>query len=386
GYLIGDVVACSDVDGDGHLDLVATRSECDSPSIYVESFGIVGWYGSEDDWSPTPGAPDFELSYDLGICDPSWSRWWREFSVGDIDGDGASEILVAMYPQKNSGAFPGTKECGVWVIPGGTYSGSGDLEDEVCDRYECEDLGWLQNPWVVDLYGDGINEVAIGNQFYSEGNGLVGLLSDPDPDECVTADMGALFHTSIVGTEGEYLGFSVAFGEIDLNDGTDAVISAYLNSTGEHYGGALYFFSDVGSLGETGLHASEVADAVVLGDVEECYFPGYNVVTVGDLDGDGYGEVLAGEAYLGSRPSVERSFHLLSGAALANASEPLTPLEADILAWETAATHLMGEEMVSGDFDGDGYGDIAIAQPDYPTGGYPEQGKVYIYLTGDYGL
>ncbi|MBN1334721.1 MAG: putative metal-binding motif-containing protein, partial [Deltaproteobacteria bacterium] len=67
GYLIGDVVACTDVDGDGHLDLVATRSECDYPSIFVESFGIVGWYGSEDDWSPTPGAPDFELSYDLGI-------------------------------------------------------------------------------------------------------------------------------------------------------------------------------------------------------------------------------------------------------------------------------------------------------------------------------
>ena len=46
----------------------------------------------------------------------------------------------------------------------------------------------------------------------------------------------------------------------------------------------------------------------------------------------------------------------------------------------------VGAVQASGDFDGDGYGDIAIGHSDWPNGNYPESGKVYIYLTSDWGL
>ncbi|MBN1334717.1 MAG: putative metal-binding motif-containing protein, partial [Deltaproteobacteria bacterium] len=288
GRLIGASVGCADLDGDGWLDLVAGRAESEFPGMHVERFGILGWYGGEDVWSSPPDSPDFELFYDLGVS--STERTDRKFGLGDVYADGASDILVAMTPEENPDISGAPDACGVWVIPGipgERYSGSSDLQNTVYARYVCEDSSdHPRNPQVAE-YGDGTIGLAVGLDRHDGYRGLLGLLS-PDPEEGVTADMGSSFHTSIIGTEGSHFGYHAVFDDIDGDRYIDALVAAPFDNTGEGGSGALYFFSDVGSLEGTSLDASEVADVVVVGSDWLQYFTWLGAVSTGDLDGDGY--------------------------------------------------------------------------------------------------
>lgn len=87
---------------------------------------------------------------------------------------------------------------------------------------------------------------------------------------------------------------------------------------------------------------------------------GTHVAAVGDVDGDGYGDVLVGA------PGIRRAY-LYRGSPSGVTSAPV--------AFVGAADSGFGEAVASaGDFNGDGYGDIAV--------GSPAAGTVSIFLGG----
>ncbi|MEU4547259.1 FG-GAP-like repeat-containing protein [Nonomuraea dietziae] len=103
-------LAMGDVDGDGHLDVVMA-----TPSLR----GLQVWYGSASGFSQFPGFS----AHDIGWFDAD-SGVGSDLAVGDVNGDGAAEIVLGAPDAAASGQ---TGAGGVAIIPGSTASPRGPV-------------------------------------------------------------------------------------------------------------------------------------------------------------------------------------------------------------------------------------------------------------------
>ena len=114
------------------------------------------------------------------------------------------------------------------------------------------------------------------------------------------------------------------------------------------------------------------ADAMIVGE-EEGDLAGASLAPAGDQNGDGYDDFFVGaignEAVSGGKGAV----YLLHGPVTGR----VELADADVKLW-SASKEYGGDELSTGDFDGDGVLDLAVGAPDY---GPASEGRVYV-LTG----
>jgi hypothetical protein len=112
---------------------------------------------------------------------------------------------------------------------------------------------------------------------------------------------------------------------------------------------------------------------------------GRSVAQVGDVNGDGHGDVVVGAPFQVTGGPLGGTAYLLlgdgSGGLTLSSWSPWTEVGSN-----QAGANFGLSVAGAGDVNGDGYADVLVGSPLYDGGGFNNRGRVYLYLGGSGGL
>lgn len=356
------VASAGDVNGDGYSDVLVgapawptgvTNQWRGKAYLFL---GSASGLSASAAWTKTGPQTESRFGYSLS-------------SAGDVNGDGYSDVIIGAYTQVNA---PGTGEGGAYVFHGsGTGLPATASWSVVSQQHSPSNTSTFGASVSLagDVNGDGYDDVIIGDNYYEH-----------------TADGGAnrggafVFHGSATGLSatpdwagyganyGDEFGNCVSFaGDVNGDGYGDVVIGAY-HIGGTQKGGAYVYLGSA----FTGLQASP---AWSVGGVLDGDMVGNSVSAAGDVNGDGYGDVVIGSAmkdwlYVDGG-AVE--VYLGSAGGLAGAAD-----------WSVLGNSL-GNELgtsvaLAGDVNGDGYSDIAAGMQQFTGSSFANAGGAALYM------
>jgi len=334
------VRTAGDVNGDGYADVVVGADR------YKQFTGrTYAYLGNASGLSATPifTATGEDVNNHFG---------YSVDTAGDVNGDGYDDIIVGAYHYKE---FTGR----VYVYAGNAsglcaapvFTVTGDMPNIYFGR----SVGTAG-----DVNGDGYDDVIVGAQAYDNWTGRVYVYA---------GSPGGLGATPIFSADGE--GPSDSFGHCaraagDVNgDGySDVVVGAH--GYGE-FAGRIYVY--LGSA--SGLDAARAR--AVTGEQVNGHF-GYSVDTAGDVNGDGYDDLIVGA----DRQSKNTGWvYVYAGSSSGPSATPIFTAtgegEHDYFGYSVGT---------AGDTNGDGYDDVIVGAYHYKD----STGRVYVYPGSARGL
>ncbi|MEZ5857723.1 MAG: integrin alpha [Geminicoccaceae bacterium] len=382
------VAGAGDVDGDGLADLVAGAP---GPGASGDGAGeAVLLYGAVLDGSPVIDLAAADQAAALRPTVLAGTAAGDETGIsvaggGDIDGDGFADIVIgARLGEAEYASYNG----GLSYVVRGQAGGLGErvelasLDGEGGFRVEGRamfDQSGRSVAMLGDVNGDGLDDVAISGQDASP-NGLAKageayVVFGQAGARAASLDPGDLDGSDGFIIEGVYengfAGFGLA-GAGDLNgDGFgDIVVGAYaaprpdLGPDGAAY---VIFGTDQGFSGRFSLGDLDGANGFAMRGPANGDGFGRSVAGVGDVDGDGFDDLLVGARYadrLGAEGGGEA--FVIFGRETFGAELDLASLIDDtggILGGWRIDGHLGFTVAGGGDVDGDGFDDLLVGEP-----------------------
>jgi hypothetical protein len=284
-------------------------------------------------------------------------------SAGDVNGDGYSDVLVGApnydAAKPNQGAFflfLGSST-GIDASKGILYKGDNFVEN---NNFGNSVSG------AGDVNGDGYSDVIVGSYAYSKGQTVDGAIY-------IYSGSAAGLNLTSVKIESKQvdaqLGFSAASaGDVNGDGYSDIIVGSPTFSHGEAYEGAAFIFK--GSATGISTTASDTLEAN-----QSNSFYGHSVASAGDVNGDGFSDVVVGAyrydgvsqkegaafVYLGSQSGVITAPHAILHGKHTNSSFGISVSSA-------------------GDINGDGYSDVIVGSPAHDS-----DGAVILYLASSQG-
>ena len=326
----------ADLDGDGFGDATTAAAACEAPSGTTAN----GLDCDDTNSAIHPDAPevcdgdDNDCDTLVDDADDSVDTTTGTTFFLDHDGDGYGDAHTA------------TSAC---TLPSGYVANADD----------CDDASDTVHPDAPEVCGDGIDNDCGG----------------PSPECTVTGTFtpADVDHTIRGTTAGDEAGRQVATIDLD-GDGTHELVvgAPYDDGDGEDAGQVAIFNGLVGSTSHLDTHATTLLSA---GEAE--VFLGYDVADAGDVNGDGYHDLLAGgyryNNYAGAAYLVYGGPSALASGAIGDVAHTFTGLSD----YDDLGHGVRG----LGDLDGDGYADIGLGAPfDDDHGG--SSGSLFIYYGG----
>ena len=405
-----------DADGDGYGDSSSTVTSCSAVSGYVtvstdcddssaDSYPLAAEICDGED-NNCDGVPDIPLPADA----PSW---WLD-SDGDGYGDSHSAVVACSIPSgyatptpyddcddSDAGINPGATE--IWYdgfdqdcdgasdydqdydgddsnVHGGgdcddteptVYSGADEIGLDGLDNdcsggdsdtltldlayatmegdYTGDRMGWGLGT-AGDVNGDSVDDLWIGAPGEISDAGTLYLFHGPVSAGSLDSSDAAL---ELTGSSGYEAGWSVASGDVDTDGDPDVLIGA----PGHNSDAGIAFLIHGPITASTGVYGS--ASLLLTGD-DAGDRAGIFVDIAGDLDGDGYDDLVVAAPYDNyGGTDVGRAFVVSSRLTGSNDLVDVATISYRI---RNDDAHL-GRSVATGDFDADGDPDIAIGAP-----------------------
>lgn len=326
-----ETVWYADVDGDGYGSNDFTTIQCEQPNNHT--------FASADCDDSNPNInPDA-----LEVCDAGADN----DCDGLIDDDDDSldlDTRSLWYPDADADGYGDDQDAGVLYCngPSGTANNAED----------CDDVESTVSPDATEICEDGLDNDCSGD---APECGLTGAVTLGDADMVISGP-----------TSSEKFGYRFAVLDADGDGNDDLFIGDYWDDTYAYDAGTV--FGIHGPI--TGDISASSADWSVSGSSSSNKL-GYNLASAGDMDGDGYDDLLVGEHesddYLGHA-------YVYFGSTTGLSSTPAITISGQST-YDDFAEGLAGV----GDIDGDGYNDIAIGAT-YNDNAGTSSGAAYVFF------
>jgi FG-GAP repeat protein/flagellar hook capping protein FlgD/VCBS repeat protein len=276
---------------------------------------------------------------------------------GDVNGDGFADVIIGANTNDAGGVNAGR----AYVYYGGTVPDT--TPDLILTGAAGDDRFGSSVACVGDVNGDRFQDVVVGAYQNDAGGSNAGrayvYYGGRTPD--AVADLVWTGQTS-----GEFFGASVSgAGDVDGDGYDDVIVGASLY--GGNLTGRAYLFRG-------GPGAATEPDLIISAPQTGAIF-GVSVSSAGDVNADGYDDILVGAYYWNSQTGQAYLFY----------GGPGMDAVPDMTFSGSAANDRFGESVSgAGDFNGDGYPDIVVGAPQY--GGPSFFGRVYLYDVKRYQL
>jgi len=357
GDLLGSTVVAGDFDGDGWQDLVIGAPQSDEPGkascgkVYV-IYGKAGYEGSYvlDD----PFVDHLTLSGDTGN-----DELGNVIDVWDVEGNGSDDLLLGAPKADVSGKVDAGK---IYLLYGGSRT-TGEFNigefpgmlrvdgNEAADQFGASVAAG-------DFTGDLETDLIVGAPLAEPAGeasttGIAYLLKGPLGSGVKTLD--ALASMVVYGEQTDDRLGSQVLG-LNLNDtGPDDMVFAAPNADlpdEQRERGILYVMFGSGSLpAEVELAQGDSADVTMAGNAGSSRFG--TALDGGDIDGNGYDEIVAGAPGGGSVLVIEGR----------SSFDPFIDLTYSSPALSISGSDSLGSVLQVNDYTGDGLADIFLGTP-----------------------
>lgn len=351
-----------DLNGDGYQDLIIGASKYDNGQ--ADEGAVFLYYGQ-----PSPLGGNLDI-----IADSDQSAAWMGYSVsdaGDLNGDGYSDVVVGAPGYANGEAGEG-----VVFVYYGSANGLNTTSSVMLESNQGFSVFGSAVSTAGDVNGDGYSDIIVGNANGSNGEQQEGrVFIYHGSASGIATTPSVILEPNIALAR---MGASVASaGDINGDGYSDVIIGASYSdvivgapSTTKNGTIYIYYGSPSGIIAATPTIFEAGQDGAQFG---------YSVAGAGDVNGDGFSDVIAGAPYYDNGETDEGIVRLYYGSA-----SGINPLSVTLDA--NVAGALFGLSVSSaGDVNGDGYSDVAVGSPQFGSGQYQE-GAVYIFMGSAAGI
>ncbi|MCY2961895.1 MAG: FG-GAP-like repeat-containing protein [Planctomycetota bacterium] len=351
------VSSAGDLNADGYNDIVVG-----SPDFGPQDRGRVQVFlGGAN--GPNFGTPAWTFDSTNNGEHFGWS-----VSAGDIDNDGRTDIVVGAPDFSNGQANEGR----VYLF----RSNGGILPATPTWTLESNQIGALLGSSISalgDVNADGFADIAVGAPGGSGGQGTVTIIHGRATGLGLLAP--AISLTS--GVPGSEFGASLALvGDLNLDGFGDLVVGAPKIDSPQVDEGRIYvYLGSYQGISATvaAMEESQQAGALLGQSLGQC----------GDINGDGRAEILAGApgydaASSGGAAFLYQTFPAGGGITLSTLA---------VRAGQQPNSQFGYSVSAGGDVNGDGWNDVLAGAPDYECPGcFTNSGRIYLYLGSSSGL
>ncbi len=355
GYSVG---TAGDVNADGYSDVIVgapwyDNGQTDEGRAFVYHGSATG-LSTAANWTAEGDQASANYGYSVA-------------TAGDVNGDGFSDVIVGAYRYDNEQTDEGRAFVYHGSAAGLSTSANWTAESNQASTNYGSSVGTAG-----DVNGDGFSDALVGAPLYNngqtdEGRAFVyhgsGAGLSTTANWTAESDQASAQFSYSVGTAGDVNG-----------DGfSDALVgSPYYDNGQTDEGRAFVYHGSAAGL-------STAANWTAESDQDGATF-GWSVGTTGDVNGDGYAEVIVGApAYDNGQTDEGRAFVYHGSAAGLSTTANWTAES------EQASANYGWSVSTAGDVNGDGYAEVIAGATQY-DGGQTNEGRAFVYHGSAAGL